>query len=495
MKKIIAKICTVVVSALLLCATFFVPASASGVDSLENCKAEDIKSYFEAYEIYDFVSVDGKTVKFLKDCDIYDGFALLINSMADDITLDLNGHTISIYADISDNNGYKLTLKDSIGTGSFVNPGFIPLIIDVSHLIIEGGNYYGGNSCPIPDGNKYNWKGFPAISIGSNNTKTVEIKGGAFYGSNAPTDFLKAYPEAEGFSPDFYVSGDLSAIDVSGEDFYIDQFTIADNVIIKGGNGGDKLNGGHGINIHCVTSGNAIEIGKAQISGGNGITGGDAIHSDEKVKLKLNGTQLTAGSPNGKEINAAEGSEIEIKESETKIPSDAVETPAVNITENGVTVKAEANVFPVGTEIKVEKIETAKEISKIEKTLSGNISNLLCFNISAKADGKTVQPNGKVSVTFEIPDKYNIESLLFYYIPEDGKPEEIKIVKDVKNRTVTAELSHFSTYVMGEKVILIPKTGEINAAAVAVFLAVLSLCGLVFFKKSFYTPRHLLKNR
>lgn len=171
------------------------------------------------------------------------------------------------------------------------------------------------------------------------------------------------------------------------------------------------------------------------------------------------------------------------------------ETPAVNVTENGVTVKAQANVFPVGTEIKVEKIETAEEISKIEKTLSGNISNLLCFNISAKADGKTVQPNGKVSVTFEIPDGYNIESLLFYYIPEDGKPEEIKIVKDVKNRTVTAELSHFSTYVMGEKVILIPKTGEINAAAGAVFLAVLSLCGLVFFKKSFYTPRHLLKNR
>ena len=71
----------------------------------------------------------------------------------------------------------------------------------------------------------------------------------------------------------------------------------------------------------------------------------------------------------------------------------------------------------------------------------------------------TVQPNGKVKVIFEIPENFDPAKTVLYYVGEDGKYENIPLTISGDKKTATAELTHFSTYVLSETVDS-PKTGD-----------------------------------
>lgn len=397
------------------------------------------------------VSEGESTVKFTGETNIdYDIFI----ADGEDIVFDLNGQRVVFDNTFIAGNG-KLTIKDSVGTGRLYT-----VDIEVSSVVIEGGNFYG------------------PIAFNTCTVKNIEISGGNFYCNDSTT------PERFDDTYGIY----YGAITLFGADTYdydmpvnIEKMTIADGVVINGG----KIDG---ISIIGGMESGIIEIGKVQISGF------DAIHSAksyietpnqsndaEKVNLKLDGTVLKANDPSGKELNVADGSTV------VWVNKPANTTKAINVSKSGVTVKAAENVFPNNTEIVITEL---KADDKIKKAISGQAENPLCFDITALLSGKKTQPDGEVTVIFSVPEKYNIKSTELFYISDSGKAERISTVRDEKNRTLTAKLTHFSTYALAEKTVLSPKTGNRDFAFAAGIGMLVALGVMAITGKKHYKAKH-----
>ncbi len=123
----------------------------------------------------------------------------------------------------------------------------------------------------------------------------------------------------------------------------------------------------------------------------------------------------------------------------------------VEVTKNDVTISADEGVFPVGVVINVDPIAADSDTHKtVLKALDGQTSKVLSFDITAVMNGSKIQPNGKVKATFKVPNDFDINNIGVFYVSDDGKYEKISFTADKNARTVTAELSHFSTYVLAE---------------------------------------------
>ena len=60
---------------------------------------------------------------------------------------------------------------------------------------------------------------------------------------------------------------------------------------------------------------------------------------------------------------------------------------------------------------------------------------------------------------FDIPEKFDPAKTVLFYVSEDGKYERIPLTISSDKKTATAELTHFSTYVLSETVDS-PKTSD-----------------------------------
>ncbi len=183
----------------------------------------------------------------------------------------------------------------------------------------------------------------------------------------------------------------------------------------------------------------------------------------------------------------------------TPTPTPAPETQAkVEITVSGD--KAEATVggvtvvlgnagkvFQDSTTVTVEKITQGAIYDTVKKALEKVVTkmdNTAIFEFTAAKDGKPVQPGGALSVTFNIPKNLSASNLKMFYVSEDGKYEEVKITVDAKTGTVTANLTHFSTYVLANVAPAandgngVPQTGDNSALTLYVCVLVMSMAGL-----------------
>ena len=70
---------------------------------------------------------------------------------------------------------------------------------------------------------------------------------------------------------------------------------------------------------------------------------------------------------------------------------------------------------------------------------------------TATKKNTTVQPNGTVTATFDIPTDFDTAKVTVYYVSKDGQYEELETTVDATTRKATATLKHFSTYVVAEK--------------------------------------------
>lgn len=114
-------------------------------------------------------------------------------------------------------------------------------------------------------------------------------------------------------------------------------------------------------------------------------------------------------------------------------------------------VTAPAEVFPEGTELKVEVLE---ETAPIKEALP-KAEAVEVYDITAVLEGKPVRPEGTVEVTFPIPAAYDPDqhTLAVYYIPDEGEPEPVEV--SIVDGDVVAVLRHFSVYAV--VVVEIPK--------------------------------------
>ncbi len=150
-------------------------------------------------------------------------------------------------------------------------------------------------------------------------------------------------------------------------------------------------------------------------------------------------------------------------------------------------------VFAGNTVITVESVTEGKIFDIVKQALKDLVSdmkNTAILEITATLDGKPVQPNGTVQVTFQIPDHLSVDHLKLFYVAEDGTREEIPITVHKEGRTVTANLKHFSTYVLANVVVdedggKVPPTGDTSDLMSYVLVAAVCAAGiaaLMFFK-------------
>ncbi len=150
--------------------------------------------------------------------------------------------------------------------------------------------------------------------------------------------------------------------------------------------------------------------------------------------------------------------------------------------------------FPTDTVVQAKKLEGERIPATVKTALEGIAADgkLVVFDITAKGTGDAVQPSGKVAVTFAIPPALSAENLKLYYVAENGTKEEIAITVNAAEKTVTAELTHFSLYVLcntsaaAGNADATPPTGENVRLIVAIAAAALvaaALCILTVKKK------------
>ena len=117
------------------------------------------------------------------------------------------------------------------------------------------------------------------------------------------------------------------------------------------------------------------------------------------------------------------------------------------------TAKAEASdgTFPKGTVVLLEEIKDTVRLEKINASVLSIASKFIAYEITAKNQNISVTPNGKVRVTFNVPEDFDLQNTAVYYLTNDGNTELIESKISEENRTIAVELSHFSTYILAEK--------------------------------------------
>lgn len=143
-------------------------------------------------------------------------------------------------------------------------------------------------------------------------------------------------------------------------------------------------------------------------------------------------------------------------------------------------------VFENGTTITVEKITQGTIYDTVKKALEkvvAKMDNTAIFEFTATKDGAVVQPDGTLSVTFDIPKDLTATNLKMFYVSQNGKYEEVKITVDAKAGTVTANLTHFSTYVLANVAPAsggntVPPTGDTSALTLYVWVLTMAMAGL-----------------
>ena len=130
------------------------------------------------------------------------------------------------------------------------------------------------------------------------------------------------------------------------------------------------------------------------------------------------------------------------KKAEDEVIYDIPENNKVSIPEN--------DCFEGNTTVKVEEIKSGSTLQTVNKAMKPVAEKYVAYEFTATKDNSAVQPNGKLAVTFVIPEGYS-DQVAVYYMAKDGKLEKLNTTVNTAQRTVTAELEHFSTYILADE--------------------------------------------
>ncbi len=112
----------------------------------------------------------------------------------------------------------------------------------------------------------------------------------------------------------------------------------------------------------------------------------------------------------------------------------------------GTLFEANEGTFEKGSEIRVEEIkEDNPAFESVKNILKEICKEFKLYDITAYLNGAKIQPNGEVTVTFEIPKGFG-KNVAVYYITENGSYEKLESAVSEDGSTVKTKISHFSNY-------------------------------------------------
>ena len=135
----------------------------------------------------------------------------------------------------------------------------------------------------------------------------------------------------------------------------------------------------------------------------------------------------------------------------------ALESP-----DSGVSLTTTEDVLEPGTQLVVEP----KEVESLDIVGADNyrLDTAVAFDISLENAGKTVQPNGTVTVSIPVPEGLNGKRCRVLYVDEDGGITNMKAAYE--NGCMVFDTTHFSSYMVAEaEVVYGDVTGECDVTA------------------------------
>lgn len=134
-------------------------------------------------------------------------------------------------------------------------------------------------------------------------------------------------------------------------------------------------------------------------------------------------------------------------------PEEKEETPAVNVADKdtGIRVNAPVNTFKEKVELVVNAIKAdTEEYRKAEEALKNVGKKFKLFELHFEnAAGTEIQPDGKVTVKYPVPEGYNPDRIAVYRINDNGT--KTKMVGVVKGGFIEITQNHFSYYAVVEE--------------------------------------------
>lgn len=159
----------------------------------------------------------------------------------------------------------------------------------------------------------------------------------------------------------------------------------------------------------------------------------------------------TQSKPTTSSTQSTVSSQVSSTASSEEETSSKEEKTLVTFGENeSAKIEAEKNVFPENTVVKIEEVSESSTKEMLQIAFKTVAKNYKAYEITASCDNVSVQPDGKVMATFDIPEDYDMDKVAVFYVSPDGDTEKLDSFVDKENNTVVAELSHFSTYVVAE---------------------------------------------
>lgn len=151
----------------------------------------------------------------------------------------------------------------------------------------------------------------------------------------------------------------------------------------------------------------------------------------QDVYLKLDLDSIRPGNPGG-------------SANDNVLPQDALD---VTDKDTGIRVKADKGVFEEKVKLVVREILSGKQHDDAAELLKDAGTAFKLYDVSFENEkGEKVQPKGKVTVYYPVPDDFNEKELALYNIKDDGTKSLVK--GRFKDGYYVAVQKHFSTYAL-----------------------------------------------
>lgn len=148
------------------------------------------------------------------------------------------------------------------------------------------------------------------------------------------------------------------------------------------------------------------------------------------------------------EVNSAESAlEDALKNLAVNMPPEPQAVRLIN-EETGVTVSAPAGVLPENTILYVDVLTQGDGFQLAQNVLKDIGSKFKVINIYLKSSGKTIQPNGAVTVRIPVPAVFDKAHVELYRIASDGTKSRILV--QIDGNDAVFQTMHFNMYALVE---------------------------------------------
>lgn len=154
--------------------------------------------------------------------------------------------------------------------------------------------------------------------------------------------------------------------------------------------------------------------------------------------------------------------------------------------DTGIILKATTAELPAGTVLIANELTSQSDFEQISALLTDAVE-FIAFDIKLEADGKAVQPNGKIKISIKIPDNFNSSQLVVYRIDSDNAKTPYAVNVTTKNNIKYAEFEtdHFTTYVLADESNIAPNTGDASTTVLyCIIMAFAAVTGVIASKKT-----------